>query len=98
MKGARKVPTATKSVTKFTYTPNTGTAYTLPLLGKLKPADLQRFEDTTKPLTGIKTTLDRYAPGLFDAIEDADELNDFMQSWQKASGIEVGESSASTDS
>jgi hypothetical protein len=97
MKGARKVPTATKT-NKFTYVPNSGTSYTLPLLGKLKPADLQRLEDESKPLTGIKSILDRYAPGLFDDLDDADDLNSLMTGWQEASGITVGESSASTDS
>jgi len=39
---------------------------------------------------------EKYAPGLYELVTD-DQLTAIQQAWQEASGISVGESSASAD-
>lgn len=57
-----------------------------------KPAPEQAAE-----VTKIQRELfEKYAPGLYGRIAD-DQLNAIQEAWQEASGIQLGESSASAD-
>jgi hypothetical protein len=49
-----------------------GTTYTLPRLEYVKPALLEGID---QGLSGTRAVFDHYAPGLFDAIDGADQLD-----------------------
>lgn len=72
------------------------TVYRLPLLKFLKPGVALRM--TAGDPSGMVRLFDQYAPAALDALEDDEELDDLFAGWKAASGIDLGESSASAAS
>lgn len=73
-----------------------GTTYKLPSLKYVKPALLEGT--STDGISGTRALFDHYAPGLFDAIEGADQLEGIMTAWGESSDITLGESQGSASS
>jgi|tagenome__1003787_1003787.scaffolds.fasta_scaffold20400330_2 hypothetical protein len=73
-----------------------GTTYRLPSLKYVKPALLEGT--STEGISGTRALFDHYAPGLFDAIEGADQLEGIMTAWGESSDITLGESQGSASS
>jgi hypothetical protein len=93
-----QVPPSKASIeqNRFTFTLN-GKDYSLPKLAFIKPSLVEQLEGATK-LKAVRMLTDHYIPGLFDEFEDAEQLTDLYNAWATASGLKLGESSASRDS
>lgn len=95
-----EIPAAKKSVDqnlfKFRMPGKDDTTYKVPLLQFLRPSLIAQLEQVTK-FEAVKQLTDEYCPGLFDRFEDSDQLIAFYNAWAEASGIDLGESSGSTD-
>jgi hypothetical protein len=76
--------------------PGSRKTFSIPLAKFLKPA--LALEMAAQPALATKAVLDHYAPGAFDLFESADQLEEFGAAWREASGIGLGESSASSSS
>lgn len=74
-----------------------GKTYSIPLLKHLPVKAAELFEND-RPIAGLLAGAD--SDTARDAIRslDSDQLEGLMQAWQEASGIEAGESSASSES
>ena len=77
--------------------PGNRTVFSIPKLGFLKPALALRVSELSE-IAAAKVLFDELLPEAFDLFEDTEQLEAFMAAWQKASGVGVGESQASTDS
>lgn len=73
-----------------------GPKYRLPLLKFLPPGLALRLSASDP--SGIVKLFDKYCPEALDSLEDEKELGEIFKGWQAASGISVGESSASASS
>lgn len=73
-----------------------GKAYTLPLMKLLPPADMAMMEGQS--LTSIRAVFEKHVPGVFDRFETTEQLELLTKEWAKDSGIDLGESEASSDS
>jgi hypothetical protein len=82
---------------EFTMPSDPKKSLSLPLLKYLKPTLIAQLDKGEK-IDVIKGLLDAYLPGLFDKFDDFDQVTALYEAWAEASGISVGESSASTDS
>ena len=71
--------------------------YSVPLLKFLKPS-IAFALDGASSTAAVQALFDEYLPEAFGKFEDGEQLEAFMSAWQEASGIEAGESSASSDS
>lgn len=77
----------------FEYT-HDGKKITLPLLNKLKFGvirKLRKLEDTEQMFSMIELVADEKTLAVIDDM-DQDEIGKFMEAWNEASGIELGES------
>lgn len=73
----------------------------LPLLSRLQLSEVRKLRDVPEgddaaALDAVADILDRHCPGLTDII-GIDEMGALMEMWYGASGITLGESSASAD-
>lgn len=78
--------------------PGGAKVYSLPLAKYLKPALAMRMDkDQTEAMFLL---FESYYPGeqIFDKFEDGEQFEAFINAWNEASGIDMGESSASSDS
>lgn len=82
---------------EFTLPSDRTTKYSMPKLQYLKPSVLNLLDGKEKNeiIVGL---LEEYAPGVIDQLESLEQLTALYEAWAEASGISVGESSASTDS
>lgn len=82
---------------EFTLPGDRTTKYSMPKLQYLKPSVLSLLDgkDKTDVVVGL---LEEYAPGVLGQLESMEQLTALYEAWAEASGISVGESSASTDS
>lgn len=74
-----------------------GTTYSVPKLKFLKPHLVAGLEGQTK-LGAMLQLLEEYHPGVSSKIEDAEQMTALYEAWAAASGVDLGESSASSDS
>lgn len=91
-----EVPKAPANRKKFEFELD-GKSYAIPLLKFLKPSIAAQMIELGD-LLGMKLVLDTFADGSFDDFSDTEQLNLFIAAWREASGIGLGESSASSDS
>lgn len=73
------------------------TTLSVPLLKYLKPSlvfELNGVDQTQ----AVRRMLEEYHPDIFDRFEDMTQITDLYEAWAAESGIELGESSASSDS
>ncbi|WP_269939010.1 hypothetical protein [Arthrobacter sp. HY1533] len=69
--------------------------YSIPLMKFIKPSLVIDLDgNTDKEAMGIRLFRE-YLPDVFPLLEDSEQLEALMAAWQDASGITVGESSAS---
>lgn len=76
--------------------PGSEETFSIPLAKFIKPA--LAIVMAERPHRATKSVLDHYAPGAFDLFEGNDQIDDFAKAWREASGIGLGESSASSSS
>lgn len=94
-----EVPKSQASIgqNKFEFTvPGSEKTFSIPLAKYIKPA--LAIDMAVNPALSTKSLLDHYAPGSWDLFEGADQLEAFGTAWREASGIGLGESSASSNS
>lgn len=94
-----EVPKSQASIgqNQFEFTlPGSKKKYSIPLAKYLKPSLAIEMAQNI-PLS-TKIILDHYAPGSFDLFDSADQTEAFAAAWREASGIGLGESSASSNS
>lgn len=79
--------------------PGSAKKYSIPLLKYLKPSLALEF-DVMSPAEACAAVFDTYFPGqdLFAKFEDGGQFDSFMNAWQTASGIDLGESEGSPNS
>ena len=65
---------------------------------ELEDSVIATWRGTVEELPGIRAVLDHYAPGAWSLFESNDQLEAFGEAWREASGIGLGESSASSNS
>lgn len=73
-----------------------GKTHTLPLMKLLPPVDMALMEGES--LTAIRQVFEKHVPGVFDKFETTEQLEALTKAWAKDSGIDLGESEASSDS
>jgi hypothetical protein len=78
--------------------PGDDKVYEVPKMRYLKPALIADLDQQEKKYAVLRSLLEVYHPGLFDSFEDLDQVESLYNAWGEASGIQVGESSASTGS
>lgn len=90
---AYQVPPSKRSLkqNQFEIVGSDGKSYVLPSLKYLDPKTILAVEEATE-IAGFKILLDRYAPGFFESIEDAEQIEGIMEAWKEFSGIDPGES------
>lgn len=73
--------------------PGSQKKYSVPLLKYIRPALALRFEEMTET-EAIVAIFEEYFPGqdLFAKFESGEQFEAFMEAWQEASGITLGES------
>ena len=72
--------------------------YTIPKMQFLKPNLIDEL-DPEKPKTDVvKSILEHYHPGLWESFDELSQATAFFEAWAQSSGVDLGESSASTDS
>lgn len=74
-----------------------GKVYSVPKLRFIKPELIAGIETKTK-LRAMLDLLNEYHPEISTRIEDGDQMGALYEAWAEASGISLGESSASTGS
>lgn len=97
---AYEVPRSKKSLAqnRFEFTiEGSKKKYSIPLLKFLKPDLVLSLESMTQAIA-MKTLLETEAPGILEVIEDMDQLENLFVAWGEASGVTMGESSASLES
>lgn len=72
--------------------------YTIPKMQYLKPSLVDKLDPETPKTDTVKTILDFYHPGLWDGFDELSQATAFFEAWAAASSVQLGESSASTDS
>lgn len=77
--------------------PGNAKVYSVPLLTFIKPALALRLGQMSEIQIAAEI-FSVYLPDATDQFEDATQLEDFMEAWKKASGIDLGESEASASS
>lgn len=96
-----KVPDWKKSIDqdKFDVETESGT-FQLPKAEYLTGRQAQAFEDADEREGGIYAVLDEVSPGLGTALIDVPVkyVKELVEAWQADSGIELGESAASSTS
>lgn len=95
-----QVPASKASIAQNRFTfklPGKAKVYSMPKLQFVKPSLIEELDGGDK-MKIVRGLLDAYAPGVYDAIDDATQLQALYEGWAAASGMQVGESSASTDS
>ncbi|WP_025158910.1 hypothetical protein [Leifsonia aquatica] len=89
---------ASKDQNRFIFTmPGNDREYSVPLLKFIKPALLLKFDQLSE-IAAFASIVDAYLPDVFDQFEDSTQFEVFMEQWKEESGIDLGESEASTDS
>lgn len=88
--------------TTYTHTLPDGRSFTLPLLSQLKTnlgfkRRIRRMSETDQMIEVIELAADEKALAVLDTFDD-EELAAFSKDWAEASGIDVGELSASSGS
>lgn len=94
-----EVPKSQASIgqNRFEFTvPGSKKTFSIPLAKFIKPALAVVMAE--RPHVATKAVLDHYAPGAFDLFEGNDQIDDWAKAWREASGIGLGESSASSNS
>jgi len=94
-----EVPKSQASIgqNRFEFTvPGSKKTFSIPLAKYIKPA--LAIEMAANPAISTKSLLDHYAQGSWELFESADQLEAFGAAWREASGIGLGESSASSNS
>lgn len=95
-----EVPRSKKSLkqNRFEFIlPGAKKVYSVPLLKFLKP-DLVMELDTLSEGMAMRRLLQSEMPGVLEKIDDLDQLVGLFDAWGKASGLDLGESSASPES
>lgn len=95
-----EVPKSQASIAqnKFEFTiPGSKKTFSIPLLKYIKP-DLTVKLGEMPDVRSTRALLDHYAPGAWELFEGNDQLDAFGAAWREASGIGLGESSASSNS
>jgi hypothetical protein len=72
--------------------------YSVPKMKFLKPSLILDIDQEQKKSGVLRRLLEVYHPGLFDQFDDISQVEALYNAWGEASGIQVGESSGSTDS
>jgi hypothetical protein len=93
------VPKSKKSLkqNQFEFKIN-GKEFSIPLLKYMKPSVVAKL-GTASPAQVVLALFDEYlGPEVIDEFEDMEQIDAFLTALQEASGVDVGESSASTDS
>lgn len=89
---------AGKPENQFEFTMPNGQSYTVPLLEFIKPAIAIRMASSDE-ITAARIMFEEFLPaGVFDTFDDTRQLNFFITEWKRASGVDMGESEASTAS
>jgi hypothetical protein len=94
-----EVPKSKKSLkqNQFEFKLN-GKTYSVPLMKYIKPSIAMRAM-SAPPAEQVRIILEEYiGETVFDQFDDMEQIDDWMNALQEASGITVGESPASTDS
>jgi hypothetical protein len=95
-----EVPTSKASIkqNRFEFkVPGDKKLYSLPLLKYLKPSLVLTVEDDA-PVRAMSVILEEYAPGVYAKFEDGEQVEALFNAYAEASGVDLGESSASVDS
>lgn len=79
--------------------PGSPKKYSIPLLKFLRPQLALSFDRMTE-MEAIVAVFEAYFPGedLFGQFESAEQFEAFLNAWQEASGIDLGESEGSPTS
>lgn len=73
------------------------TVYSIPLLKFLKPSIALELQAGNQA-EAMRSLFTEYMPGVLEKLEDSVQMGDLFQAWQDASGVSLGESSASSSS
>jgi hypothetical protein len=73
-----------------------GKTHSLPLMKLLPPRDMALMEG--RSLNSIRDVFEQHAPGVFDQFENTEQLEGLTKAWAADSGLDLGESPASSDS
>jgi hypothetical protein len=96
-----QVPASKASIkqNRFEFTlPGSKKVYSVPLMKFIKPAIVIDLDGTlTQEAMGVRL-FKEYLPEVFSLIDDSEQLEALMAAWQEASGVTVGESTASESS
>lgn len=71
--------------------------YSIPLLKFVKPELVLKFDELTET-AAFRAIIDEYLPEVFGKFESVDQLEAFLEEWKRQSGIDMGESEASSGS
>jgi hypothetical protein len=74
------------------------TVYDVPKMKYVKPSLLSLIDEQQRSVGVLRVLLEHYHPGLYDSFDGIDQVEALYKAWGEASGIQVGESSGSTDS
>jgi hypothetical protein len=77
--------------------PGSKKSFSIPLAKYIKPEIVVTLAETPD-VRGTRALLEHYAPGAWALFESNDQLEAFGAAWREASGIGLGESSASSNS
>ena len=72
--------------------------YKVPKLQFMKPSLMREMDATLNKIDRVYALLENYHPGLVDKFDGLDQVEAFYGAWAEASGLTVGESSASSTS
>ncbi|MBP1241745.1 hypothetical protein ABID92_000427 [Frigoribacterium sp. PvP120] len=72
--------------------------YKVPKLQFMRPSLMRQMDATSNRIDRVYALLEHYHPGLVDHFEGLDQIEAFYGAWAEASGLTVGESSASSTS
>jgi len=72
--------------------------YSIPKMQFLRPNLVDKIDPEAPKVDVVRDLLEHYHPGFWDRFDDMSQALGFFEAWQAASGTELGESSASTDS
>lgn len=96
-----KVPKSKASIKQnrfeFEMPDDPDTTLSVPLLKYLKPSLVFELNGVDQA-QALRRMLEEYHPDIFDRFEDMEQMTDLYEAWAKESGIDLGESSASSDS
>lgn len=88
------VPPPTGATFEFTL-PGDDTVYRIPLARNLKPTFALRLNGLSEGDAGA-LLMEELLPGVLDKLDDLEQLEALIRAWTAASGVSVGESSASS--